>query len=79
MCIEQLISNAHPGIMASLAIDLGGKLVDAIRNKYCKSHSQLIECVVSLIFKTQVVEEFINSEDGSHFLELCMPVFMSHI
>jgi hypothetical protein len=65
--------------MATLAMPIAGKLADIVRSKYCKSTSQVIECMLALVHKVQRVPEFVLGQDGETFLDICLPVFMGHV
>lgn len=58
------------------------KFVELLKWKGCKSSSQVLECVVSLIMQLNACHvkdrNYLNQEDGMQFTDLMIPVLLSH-
>lgn len=51
ICIEQTIQNATIQAVAILAPELGNRLSDVLKSRYCRSNAAVLECFLALVLQ----------------------------
>lgn len=81
MCIEQTIQNATIQAVAILAPELGNRLSDVLKSRYCKSNAAVLDCFLALVLQlnsclaNQTV--YFNSAEGMNFVDAHLPVLLN--